>query len=258
MNIHFDMDLIQSVDAVIEKYNSGEFASPSRSTVPLLSWLKHEQDVFGELLQDLGMPQSCTLHLEYKVAPPKGKGKPSHTDIMIKSGDFALAIEAKWTEPRYETVGEWKVKGLDRQNRNDVLTGWLDLLQRHSQRTLHVEDFNDVVYQMLHRAASACATGNCKPKMAYLLFKPSPDTRTADTNTIRTDLDHLWRLLNCPPSFPFYLIEVNMTVTTAFKVIASLQKANEDTTRQVCATLRGSERLFNFEKYCVKRVGENS
>jgi len=75
-------------------YGGREFQSPTRSTVPLLSWLKHEQPMVSSLLRDIGMPAGCNLHLEYKVQPPKGIGKASHTDLMALSGEFALAVEA--------------------------------------------------------------------------------------------------------------------------------------------------------------------
>jgi hypothetical protein len=33
-----------------------------------------------------------------------GKGTASHAKLMMTTGERALAVEAKWTEPRYETI----------------------------------------------------------------------------------------------------------------------------------------------------------
>lgn len=258
MNIHFDKKLIQSIDFAIKEYGSGEFTSPTRSTVPLLSWLKNEQPALLNLLEELGLPADSNLHLEYKVTSGKGSGKASHTDLMVISGGSAIAIEVKWTEPRYETISDWLAKGSNPQNRSDVLTGWLDLLQRHAKHALYLEDFKDAVYQTVHRAASACAACDSNPKMAYLLFKPSPSPHTADANTIRGDLEHLWQLLGSPTSLPFYLIEVNMNPTTAFEAIASLEKGTDDTIQRVTGALLGSKPLFEFEKYLLTEIGDDS
>jgi len=238
-------------------YDATGFQSSTRSTVPLLSWLKHEQPMVSSLLRDMGLPADCNLHLEYKVKPPEGIGKASHTDLMAISGESALALEAKWTEPRYETVSEWLKKGSNFENREKVLTGWLGLLQKHAQHTLHFAEFSDAIYQMVHRAASACAAGG-DPRMAYAVFEPSPDPKTAVISTIHDDLTHLWGLLGRPKGFPLYIVEIPLLQTNAFNTIASLPKGHQVTAQQVSAALFGSDRLFYFEKYCVTRVGEKS
>lgn len=175
-----------------------------------------------------------------------------HTDIMVISGESSLAVEAKWTEPRYDTVGEWLEKGSNKLNHREVLTGWLSLLQQQAQRTLNVGDFSDAVYQMVHRAASACAAGG-NPQLAYLVFKPSPDPRTADMQTIHDDLTHLWNLLGNPKRFPFYLVEVQLSPTAAFDAIASLPKGNEATNEAVRDALC-NEPLFDFSEYELRTV----
>ena len=242
------------MDDALLYYAADEFESPCRSTVPLLSWLKHEQPAVSSLLRDMGMPTGYNLHLEYKVEPQKGKGQASHTDLMILSGESALAIEAKWTEPRYDTVDKWLKKGAKPLNRRKVLKGWLSLLQKYAQHTLQPEDFSDAVYQMVHRAASACAKGKI-PSLAYLVFKLSPDKKPAAIPKLRDDLTHLWDLLGNPEGFPFYLVEVQLSPTPAFEAIASLPKRNKVTAEQVKGALLRSDPLFYFEKYCLTRVG---
>jgi len=252
MNLYYEKTPHTTIDAVLPMYSGREFQSPTRSTVPLLSWLKHEQPMVSSLLRDMSMPADCTLHLEYKVKPPKGSGKASHTDLMVISGNSSLAVEAKWTEPRYEMIGEWLKKGTNPLNRRDVLTGWLNLLQKHAECTLHAEDFACAVYQMVHRAASACAVAS-NPKLAYLLFKPSLDPRTANMRTIHDDLTHLWSLLGNPQGFPFYVVEVLLSPMAAFDAIASLPKGNEATGEDVRGALC-NEQLFVFSEYELRTI----
>ncbi|MGA2226527.1 MAG: hypothetical protein ABSH41_18985 [Syntrophobacteraceae bacterium] len=254
MNFYYDKKVISDIDKAIPMYGMKEFESPCRSTVPLLSWLKHEIPMLDSLLKELGMPEVCNLHLEYTVAPQRGKGVASHTDLMVRQQGCALAVEAKWTEPRYDTVSKWLMKGSNPQNRKDVLNGWLDLLQKHALRELLIEDFSAAIYQMVHRAASACAAES-KPKLAYLVFKPSPDPRAADTQTICADLAHLWSLLGSPQGFHFYVVELSLSPTAAFKPIKPKEIGKHGTAMQVRAALSGNNRLFSFEKYSVTRVG---
>ncbi|MBN2107591.1 MAG: hypothetical protein JW832_09190 [Deltaproteobacteria bacterium] len=259
MNIFYDKERLGDIDQAISLFDAETFKSPTRSTIPLLSWVKHEQLMVTTLLEELGLPTGCSLYFEYQVKPPKGSGRASHTDLMAMSGAHTLAIEAKWTEPRYETVGEWLVKTAGKQddppangNRRNVLDGWLSLLQQYALRSLKPDDFIDAVYQMVHRAASACSAGS-KPKLAYLIFKPSDDPRTASAQTIRDDLAHLWGLLGRPSEFPFYLVEIFLTPTAAFNKIAHLPK-NEETTSELVKQALLSDRLFNFARYSIKKI----
>jgi hypothetical protein len=110
---------------------------------------------------------------------------------------------------------------------------------------------------MVHRAASACAaSGN--PQMAYLVFEPSLDTKMASIPQIKADLKCLWNLLGSPKGFPFYLVEVHMSLMAAFYKIKLLPKGNKATAEKVRTVLRGSGQLFCFEKYCITKVGEQS
>lgn len=61
-----------------------------------------------------------------------------------------------------------------------------------------------------------------------------------------------------PKGFPFYLVEVYISLTAAFAAFKLLPKRREKTAQQVKAALLGSNPLFTFEKYCVTKVGEKS
>ncbi|MDY0096508.1 MAG: hypothetical protein RBT80_27740 [Candidatus Vecturithrix sp.] len=256
MKLYYDKSPCNGLANALPFYGDKEFQLPTRSTLPLLSLIKDEQQMLSELFHSVGMSAEWTLHLEYKVNPPRGIGKASHTDLMVLSNTSSLAIEAKWTEPRYQTVGEWLREGTNPSNRLDVFSGWLSLLQKHARRQLKTEDFTDTVYQMVHRSASACAVA-ADPRMAYLVFKSSLDPKTADFSTIQDDIKHLWNLLGKPKSFPFYLIEMYLLPTSAFNAIVSMAKGNNSTARQVSAALLGADRLFRFKMHRLINVGES-
>lgn len=248
MNLFFDKQPVATCDELLSLYKASEFESPTRSTVALFSLLKRGGEVWKSIAQDFD-----GTHLEFCVDPPQGTGKPSHTDVMLINGDRSLALEAKWTEPRYSTVGEWLDEGSNGENRRAVMRGWLQLLQPHAKRALEVAAFESAVYQMVHRAASAGAAGR-KPALAYLQFSPLPDGSTADCQQLLDDLGHLHDLLGGPEGFPLRLIEVVARPTAAFEGIRSLRKGSGDTAEAVKRALRG-EALFEFEGLQEYAVG---
>jgi hypothetical protein len=235
---------VPSFPYAVDCYNIKEFRSPTRSTIPLLSLLKSPNAALGELLSATGMTSSPAIHLEYTVPPPAGKGIPSHTDAMLLDGDSALAIEAKWSEPRYATVSEWLQKGGDSLNRQTVLQGWLSCLQNFSQEPLTLNNTSEVVYQMVHRAASACATVR-KSKLLYLCFTPQPNGRESKVQHILDDMTTLHALLGSPLNFQFYLAAMEASPTEAFQSIAGLPKGTTSTADRVSVALKG-EPLFDF------------
>jgi len=253
MLLNFDKISINAFTNLLECYDSKEFQSPMRSTVPLLSLLKDDTDVLPELFDYFGVSGNPEIHLEYTVPPRKGRGIASHTDAMLIDGESALAIEVKWTEPRYDTVEHWLQQGTNLLNRQAVMSGWVDLLKPYSNRLLTLENMSKAVYQMVHRAASACAVGR-KPKLIYLQFTPLPNGAPVDTQHLNNDLRTLHDLLGSPANFPFYLVEMEVKPTTAYQTIANLPKKSVETAAQIMAALNG-EPLFKFELKATHCIG---
>ena len=247
-HLYFDKTPIDDVPAALSMYSEKEFMSPTRSTIPLLSLLKDGDEILGSIFSEMNMEIASDLHLEFTVDPPKGCGIASHTDLMVISSLGTLAIEAKWTEPRYETVEEWIKPG----NRELVLRGWLDLLQLQSNRLLKPEDFSGMVYQMVHRAASACYKSEY-PQLAYLHFVPDLSERGATSAQYQSDLEHLFNLLGKPDKFNFYLIEVEIKPTLSFEIIKSLPKASSETANTVRAALENGP-LFEFKDFSLHTI----
>lgn len=101
--------MVRDFSSLVASYTSKELASPKRSTVPLLVYWANPEDRLRDLCANLGCNPSGPLefHFEFPVPVQHGVGKPSFTDLKILSPTFAIAIEAKYTEPAYQTVKEW-------------------------------------------------------------------------------------------------------------------------------------------------------
>jgi hypothetical protein len=246
-------NVIRSISDAVPLFGTRQFNSPTRSTIPMLSLLIHAPKKFTEIIGQLGMPPDSDLHLEYTVSPPQGEGGASQTDIMVKSDEGSLAIEAKWTEKLYGTVEAW-LPTVDELNGPVVLNGWLEILGIRATKELITSDFSDVINQMIHRAASAVVSGG-DSKLAYFLFKPSPDLQAASTNSIKTELTSLWTKLGKPKNFPFYVVEITMSELPAYVSLRDLPKCAE-TSVLVRTALQCNQPLFDFQKYRVVRIGE--
>ena len=75
------------------------------------------------------------MHFEHEVPVQRGRRKSSFTDLMIFGDDVAVAIEAKFTEPRYESVGTW-LGGAPTANRVDVVEGWLCAIEAAAEKSI--------------------------------------------------------------------------------------------------------------------------
>jgi hypothetical protein len=101
--LFFNLTEVGSIEELLLEFPPRAFASPFRSTVPLVSLVKDDWPILGLIADSVGMRPSG-IHFEFQVAPPGVDGNPSQTDAMLLSDQCAIAVEAKWTEPRYETV----------------------------------------------------------------------------------------------------------------------------------------------------------
>lgn len=245
----FDTEPMVGIKELCERMTGKALQSPYRSTVPLLSLVEHSRPDWNSLLTVLGVPLDSTVYFEYCVASPNPAGNPSQTDAMLMSDSTVWAVEAKWTEPRYETVakriGKPEPDGSDPRK---TIDGWLKHLQPYATRELRVDDCLDVVYQVLHRAASACAVATAnhsKPHLVYLHFHPSANANSATIEQYVSDLSQLHTLLGHPAGMKFTVVEMPLTPTAAFDAIKGLDKRAAESSAQVKAALC-SDPLFTF------------
>ncbi len=200
---------VTSFADLLKQYGDGELASPRRSTVPLLSYWRHPDARLQEFASALGLPigAGAELHFEYHVPVQQGRGKASCTDLLLRSGDVAVAVEAKWTEPRYETVETW-LGGQASGNRSDVLNGWLGLLSARGDNPLTPEAVSELPYQLIHRAASACHPKASARWLVYHIF-----SNGAASDEYKDDLTMLKPLLESCTSMHIRLVRTEVAST---------------------------------------------
>ncbi|QDU05935.1 hypothetical protein V6x_56790 [Gimesia chilikensis] len=259
MEFHFGKpQKSESIQNVIGRYKGSEFHSFTRSTIPMLSLLAHNQDLFNSLINEIEFPCSYHTYLEYTVSPRLGRGKASHTDVMLIDGDSSLAIEAKWTEEMYPTVSNWIKQGKNEQNRIDVLNGWLTCFEQHLGESFDPDDFLTSIYQMIHRAASAVEAGK-KTSVAYFLFKMKSLTRGATTDEITEKLKELWDLLGKPNSLNFYVAEIEIEPTDLYESLQvdANSQCKEEISETIIDALQGNDALFKYIPRPVIKIDDS-
>jgi hypothetical protein len=148
----------------------------------------------------IDLPQQITLSFEYCVEAQKGRGRPSQTDLMLISDQYAVAIEAKYTEPPYEKVKDWLGES---DNKRLVLEGWLDLINAKAiEGRAGIDEILDLPYQMVHRLASACFLDRPQNVLVYQGF----DMDHEKTTYYRENLERLIKLFQMPGNFSAFLI----------------------------------------------------
>ena len=109
------------------------------------------------------------------------------TDLMIRYNDIngfsekQIAVEGKFTEDLYETISEWKKSKSANSNKDDVLKSWYSYIENYCDFSDSAKEVinSQVVYQFLHRTASACfQTGN--PVLLYHLFYDAFDKKSIE------------------------------------------------------------------------------
>lgn len=173
MKLHLGAPVETSTFAeLVDAMPDREFQRVTRSTLALLAWWRDPARVRA-LIDSLGL--AATPHATARFESPeragcstcKGRGKASFTDVMLELGTDIVAIEAKRTERLYETVKSWLGKAPG-ANRAAVLGHWIRCCL---QLDGPVEQYQDLVYQMVHRTASARrAAGSRRAHVVHLLF----------------------------------------------------------------------------------------
>ena len=171
-----------------------------------------------------GLPSSWSdrvdLHFEYAVPVQRGRGKPSYTDLMILGDDVAVAIEAKFTEPRYESVGTWL--GLKQtSNRADVLDGWIRAIEAVTEAAVDRDIVGELPYQLIHRTASVCCVSRRKRVVAYQVFGHSPEPYYAQ------DLERFASAMVARDHISFFIVRSAFHATSAYAQLVARWDAGE-------------------------------
>ncbi len=226
---------------MFEEIADREFVNLTRSTIPLLSYWREPERALEAVAAAIGLTDIRRAYVLFEAETPslKPKYKSSFTDVMLLSRSVAVAIEGKWSEPRYETVGEWCTS----DRRRDVLRHWLALIKPYSAYPDQDDLFSDLVYQMIHRSASACAQKRENSVLIYQVFrdKARPDHYSKDLRLFVETLKPL-------KTFRVLLCRVPMLVTDHY---VELTKQVVPNRRENVLAIRAavcSGALFRFEQ----------
>lgn len=157
------------------------------SSIPLAEFWKPKNAFYiNQLLKKIGWTEqdfnNSKKVFEFPVKPKINKqdiksSRSSMTDLMIRYNDVndfsekQIAVEGKFTEDLYETISEWKNNKSANSKKEDVLKAWYSYIENYcdfseaSKETIN----KNVVYQFLHRTASACYQTK-SPVLLYQLF----------------------------------------------------------------------------------------
>lgn len=193
---------------LMSNYGAKEFASPYRSTIPLIELFFENESEMEKIIPNF---QANNCVFEYGTPVQKGKGKVSCTDLMIFNINKGFCIEAKRTEDEYPTVKKWLGTG-NRENRKLVLSGWLDLIEKRCKTNLNFKNVEELPYQMIHRFASACNI-NENSELLYFCFELDKDSFLYYEN----NLNNLSKLTN--RKVLIKMITFNIEATKEFKFL---------------------------------------
>jgi hypothetical protein len=253
----FNTRLSEDFPALCANFTGKALQSPYRSTVPLLDLVEHGNDTWRGLLATLGIPVDAPVHFEYCVPSPIPGGNPSQTDAVILSETDVWMIEAKWTEPPDKlTVEKRIIRESDKAIGVATIAGWLNHLQAYASHPLKPDDFRNVTYQIVHRAASACAVAKEResvPHVVYLHFDPSPLKNTAATAMYERDIAEFHALLGAPSGLTFDVVELPLCPEPAFEAIKDLDKHSPSTSTRVKEALCAGP-LFSFGEPRIHRI----
>jgi hypothetical protein len=209
-DLRYGSEPARDFDELISLVPDSEITSPVCSTVVNLGYWKKMTDRLFEIVTRLGFKQErgFSATFEYLLSPQRGKGNPSHTDLMLMAPATRIAIEAKFTESRYETVAKWLGKG-NAGNRQLVLSGWTRLLEiESSESILHLP------YQLIHRAASSCAGKETYRAMVYLQFVDDQQ-KSAKLASVIDDMKSMRRLVSSQKLNFLSVIMIPVSLTDA-------------------------------------------
>ena len=199
------------------------------SSIPLADFWRPTKELakFIKKLADCGLEISYGDRcFEYPTPCVDKKGKelkysrPSMTDLMIINDDLQVAIEGKYTEyseSNYETIKEWNPN--NEPHKTDIKKQWFEYIRACGATIKNVDELDEnIPYQFLHRAASACyncKAVNKKPVLVYQLFFDDSNKKKKDEFV--GNLKQWARQLGFTAAIKFYIVEVEVKNITEVK-----------------------------------------
>ncbi|MCC6334336.1 MAG: hypothetical protein IT380_10155 [Myxococcales bacterium] len=240
---------------MVSSMPDSEFQKHDRSTIPLLCFWKDEANRKWLLSgMGLGKPNDSTATFEYAVesgcSECGGKGKSSFTDLMLVSNRFAVAIEAKYLERPYQRAGEWLAGGKNAENRKRVLRHWLHVIRNRTEHAVQLEAVDALVYQMVHRTASACSVAAPRHDVVHLVL--------GEVHNYRDLITNLASVLDPNSRIRFWLASAGASPGPAMRPVEEALVDEQDPCERA-ATLReavvAAPPLYSFRLGTVEELG---
>jgi hypothetical protein len=230
------------------------------------TWHSTRSPVWRPWSRLAGPSQNRNFDLSTKQAVESESARPSQTDLMVLGNYRAVALEAKWTESPYERVARRLLRrtklrkrdlsaealALDREHQEMEVRAWLEILQPLAYESLTTAGMAGVVYQMIHRAASAVVTG-LSPSLVYLHFDDTETQLGASAGIYKADLTRLYQKLGRPSGFRFYVATQPIQRTTVFRTIEGLSRTLSSTCFAVCEAIKAGP-LFIYGEADIEQV----
>jgi hypothetical protein len=141
---------------------------------------------------------------------------------------------------------------LDREHQEAEVHAWLTILQPLAHEALTTASMAGVVYQMIHRAASANAT-RLSPSLLYLHFDDKETQLAARSGIYKAGLAHLYQKLGRPSGFQFYVATQPIERTAVFRAIEGLSRTDSSTCSAVCEAIKAGP-LFIYGPADIEQV----
>lgn len=245
VSMRYDDKVVPDFKQLVKLLPPDAVASPLRSTVPLVDFWRMPESRLAQLSSAIGVAllPPTDLWFEFAVPVQRGRGKPSFTDLMIIASSAVVAIEAKFTEPPYESVRAW-LRDPPEANRSEVLEGWLDLIRSVSGTSLSVSDVMDLPYQLVHRTASVCSVPRPVRAVVYQVFYQEDGQDSLEYYV--TNLTDLWCRLGRTAAIGFHVLGCPLNSLLTHEVLVEQWKQRDHQLGDAVRTalLRGT--LFSF------------
>ncbi len=239
--LHFGTAQVSDFRALVESFRAETFASPLRSTVPLLDFWRVPELRLEEFSRTIGIERidSAKLFFEFPVPVRRGRGKPSFTDLLILGENVAIAVEAKFTEPPYQDVRSW-LGPTPTVNRIAVLEGWLELAREVTGCRMERADVPDLPYQLIHRTASACSLEAPRRIVVYQTFGGAVSSHYIEA------LSALLNLVGADGSLGFRLVRCAFQPSPEWTVLKARWESRESGLAEPIRRALLRDSLFSF------------
>ena len=201
--LQYKNKVIKNKEDLMSKYGSQEFASPYRSTIPLIELFFNNESEMEKIIPGF---QTYNCVFEYGT-PVKGIRNidRSYTDLMIYNENKGFCIEAKRTEGAYPTVKKWFEIG-NYENKKVILSRWLSIINIRCKTNLVSKDIEVLPCQMIHRFASACNI-NENSELLYFCF----DLKNNSLSYYNAQLEKISELINRKVSIKLISFSIEKT-----------------------------------------------